>query len=142
LLFAMTLVPAILVLIVGSELISRSVDRWFNAPMDEILASANQIAGDYYHERQMQASDHASRIARALAPIALANADVRQVRDLLAPEVTLQRVQMIDVYRAGPGSPPQLEPVVEVAAPSLPPGYTRAAADRLAAQVFAGSRET
>src|SRR5437016_4743628 len=45
LLFAMTLVPAILVLIVGSELISRSVDRWFNAPMDEILASANQIAG-------------------------------------------------------------------------------------------------
>src|SRR5437762_8254846 len=82
LLFAMTLVPAILVLIVGSELISRSVDRWFNAPMDEILASANQIAGDYYHERQLQASDHASRIARALSPVDLRNADVRPIRDL------------------------------------------------------------
>src|SRR5437868_608364 len=51
LLLAMTLAPAVLVLIVGSELIRTSVDRWFNAPMDEILSSANRIAGDYYHER-------------------------------------------------------------------------------------------
>ena len=49
----MTLVPAVLVLIVGSELIRTSVERWFNAPMDEILSSANQIAGDYYQERQL-----------------------------------------------------------------------------------------
>ena len=53
LLLGMTLVPAVLVLIVGSELIRTSIDRWFNAPMEEILSSANQIAGDYYHERQM-----------------------------------------------------------------------------------------
>ena len=142
LLLAMTLVPAVLVLIVGSELISRSVDRWFNAPMDEILGSANQIAGDYYHERQMQVSDHATRIARALSSIDLRNGDVRPIRDLLSPEVTLQRVQMVDVYRAAPGSLPQLEPVVDLAAPSLPPGSARAAADRLAAQVLAGSRDT
>ena len=37
----MTLVPAVLVLIVGSELIRTSIERWFNAPMDEILSSAN-----------------------------------------------------------------------------------------------------
>jgi len=43
----MTLIPAVLVLGVGSELIRTSVDRWFNEPMDEILSSANQIAGDY-----------------------------------------------------------------------------------------------
>ena len=55
LLLGMTLVPAVLVLIVGSELIRTNIDRWFNAPMDEILSSANQIAGDYYHERQMLA---------------------------------------------------------------------------------------
>ena len=35
LLLGMTLVPAVLVLLVGSELIRNSVDRWFNAPMDE-----------------------------------------------------------------------------------------------------------
>ena len=140
LLLAMTLVPAVLVLIVGSELIRTSVNRWFNAPMDEILASANQIASDYYHERLMLVSDHATRIARALAPIDLANTDVRPIRDLVAPDVTLQRVQMVEVYRVGrsTGSLPGLEPVVDVAAPALPPGYTRAAADRLAAQALSG----
>src|SRR5262249_37612749 len=94
LLLGMTLVPAVLVLIVGSELIRTNIDRWFNAPMEDILSSANQIAGDYYHEQQMVASDHASRLARTLANADLANADVRPVRDLLAPDVTLQRVQM------------------------------------------------
>jgi two-component system nitrogen regulation sensor histidine kinase NtrY len=104
LLLGMTLVPAVLVLAVGSELIRTSVERWFNAPMDEILTSANQIAGDYYHERQMLVSDHAKRIARALAAVNLANPDVRPIRDLLAPDVTLQRVQMVEVYRIGPAS--------------------------------------
>src|ERR1043166_6560094 len=57
LLLVMTFVPSVLVLIVGSEIIRTSVDRWFNTPMDEILTSANKIASDYYHERQMLVSD-------------------------------------------------------------------------------------
>jgi two-component system nitrogen regulation sensor histidine kinase NtrY len=140
LMLGMTLVPAVLVLIVGSELIRTNIDRWFNAPMAEILSSANQIAGDYYHEQQMVASDHANRFARTLASVDLGNADVRPIRDLLAPEVTLQRVQMVEVYRAVPsaGSLPSIEPVVDVAAPALPPGHSRAAVDRLAAQAAAG----
>src|SRR5262249_5984179 len=83
LLLAMTLAPAVLVLIVGSELIRTSVDRWFNAPMDEILSSANKIAGDYYAERQNAASDHAARLARTLASANLATSDARPLRDLL-----------------------------------------------------------
>jgi two-component system nitrogen regulation sensor histidine kinase NtrY len=143
-LLGMTLVPAVLVLIVGSELIRTSVERWFNAPMDEILSSANQIASDYYHERQLLVTDHATRIAKALAAVDLTKPDVRPLRDLLAPEVTLRRVQMVEVYRVGPpnGSLPGLAPVVDVAAPSLPSGYSRAAADRLAAQALAGSADT
>jgi two-component system nitrogen regulation sensor histidine kinase NtrY len=140
LLLGMTLVPAVLVLMVGSELISTSVDRWFNAPMDEILASANQIASDYYYERQMLVADNAARIARSLTAADLTNADVRPLRDLLAPEVTLQRVQMIAVYRVLPPPPaPRLQSVVDVAAPALPSGYTHATADRLAAQALSGS---
>jgi two-component system, NtrC family, nitrogen regulation sensor histidine kinase NtrY len=144
LLLVMTLVPATLVLIVGSELIRTNIDRWFNAPMEEILTSANQIASDYYQQRQAVLTDHAARIARALAETDLTKGDVRPVRDLLAPEVTLHRVQMLEVYRAGPsnGSLPTLEPVVDVAAPQLPPGYSRAPADRLAAQAIGGSSET
>src|SRR5215204_2779627 len=66
-LLAMTIIPAVLVLIVGGELIRNSVDRWFNAPMDEVLSSANGIAGDYYQERQRQVATQAQRLARALA---------------------------------------------------------------------------
>src|SRR5204862_4758780 len=69
LLLLMTFVPSVLVLIVGSEIIHTSVDRWFNTPMDDILTSANKIASDYYHERQMLVSDHAGRIARTLASV-------------------------------------------------------------------------
>ena len=64
------------------------------------------------------------------------------IRDVLTPEVTLRRVQMLQVYRVGPsnGSLPTLEPVVDVAAPQMPPGYSRATADRLAAQALARRR--
>src|SRR5919198_1309530 len=99
LLLGMTFVPAVLVLLVGSELIRTSMDRWFNTPMDEILSSANKIAGDYYHERQTLVGNHAARIARALASVDIAAGDARPIRELLAPDVTLQRVQMIAVYR-------------------------------------------
>jgi two-component system, NtrC family, nitrogen regulation sensor histidine kinase NtrY len=144
LLLGMTLAPTGLVLIVGSELIRGNIDRWFNAPMADILSSANQIAADYYGEQQLVASDHASRFARALAGINLANADVAPIRDVLAPDVTSQRVQMAEVYRVVPstGSLPTLEPVVDVAAPTLPAARNRAAVDRLAAQVVGGAAET
>src|SRR5260370_15650158 len=105
LLLGMTFVPAVLVLVVGSELISTNLDRWFNAPMDEVLSSANRIASDYYRERQMLVSDHAARIARALSTVALSAADVPQLRDRLTPEVTLQRVQIVAVYRTKAGPP-------------------------------------
>src|ERR1700724_2986836 len=89
-------------------------------------------------------------MARSLSAVDLAKSDVRPLRDLLAPDVTLQRVQMVEVYRVvRPGSPgamsgslPGLEPVLDVAAPSLPPGYSRAAADRLAAQALGGSGDS
>src|SRR4051794_25925977 len=144
LLLGMTLVPAILVLAVGSELLQASVERWFNAPMDEILSSANRIAGDYYQERQLLVSDQATRIARALAAVDLAQPDVGRLRELISPDITLQRVQTVEVYRVVPADSgsPGLESVLDIAVPALPQGYTRAAAERLAAQVLGGSRET
>ena len=134
---------AVLVLLVGSELIRTSMDRWFNTPMDEILSSANKIAGDYYHERQMLVHNHALRIARALASTDLTASDVRPIRELLAPDVTQQRIQMIEIYRATPSnrSLPRLDRVVDVAVPALRAGYNPTAADRLAAQAFNGGSE-
>jgi two-component system nitrogen regulation sensor histidine kinase NtrY len=148
LLLGMTLVPAVLVLIVGSELIHASVDRWFNAPMDEILASANKLAGDYYHERQVEVREHATRIARVLAHVDLTAANAQAIGDRLTSEVTPGSMETIVVYRVAPasGTRPRLEPVARLeptidAPPARAafPALDVAAAEQLAAQALAGA---
>jgi two-component system nitrogen regulation sensor histidine kinase NtrY len=143
-LLGMTLIPAVLVLIVGSELIRTSVDRWFNAPMDEVLSTANAIAGDYYQERQHLVSAQARQLADALAAIDLGAGNLRAVRDLIAPTVLQERARLVEVYRVTPGgsSLPAVVPVVEVAAPSLSLDYSRASADRLAERIAAGTGDS
>jgi len=120
---ALTLIPAVLILLVGSELLRNSADRWFSAPVDEVLTSANQIASDYYFARQVAVSDDADRIAGALAIVDLMADDVGPVRELITPEVIAGRVEMVQVYRVagGPGVAwPDVVPIVDLAAPSLP----------------------
>jgi two-component system, NtrC family, nitrogen regulation sensor histidine kinase NtrY len=140
-LLGMAVVPALLVLLVGSELIRTSVDRWFNQPMDVMLTSANAIAGDYYAQQQTLVSAQAQRFARALGAVNLANPS--DVRDLVAPDVRQERIDLVEVYRltAGSDGRPQLTPVVDVASPSLPRTYSRASADRLAERTAASASE-
>ncbi|MFB3852515.1 MAG: ATP-binding protein [Vicinamibacterales bacterium] len=141
-LLAMTLVPAVLVLFVGSELIRNSVQRWFNAPMDEILGSANRIASDYYEYRQRAVGDHARQIARSLNPLDLSAADVAAIQRVVSPEVGEGRVSMVDVYRVvQSGGRAEVSSIVEVADPKVPAGYSRAAADRLAERAASGTVE-
>ncbi|HEY3382077.1 MAG TPA: ATP-binding protein [Vicinamibacterales bacterium] len=143
-LLALTLIPSMLVLFVGSELIRSSLDRWFNAPMEEIVASANRTAADYYRERQKLVSDTSRRIGRVLSPLGFPDADVTKVFELISPEVAQQRIGMVEVYRVSPGRGPRPDvlPVAEVRSPSLPPDYNRASADRLAERVVAENTET
>ena len=135
-LLAMTLVPAVLVLIVGSEVIRNSVDRWFNAPLEDVLASANAIAGDYYEERQRLVSAEADRLVGRLAALDLATASPGRVRDLVAPEVEQARLGAVGVYRVtGTGAGAQVEPKAEVTGAAVPPGAAagaRALAERAA----------
>ena len=141
-LLGMTLIPAVLVLLVGGELIRNSVDRWFNAPMDDVLSSANAIAGDYYQERQRLVSVVALRLSRALGQIDLASAQASTVRELVEPDVQQERVAHVDVYRlesagAGGGAP-LLIPIVDIAAASLPRAPSASSTSRLAEQAASG----
>ena len=141
-LLGMTLIPAVLVLLVGSELIRNSVDRWFNAPMDEVLSSANAIAGDYYQERQRLIAAEAQRLARMLDDIDLASASASTVRELVEPDALQERVAHVEVYRlesTGAAGRPLLVPVVEVRAPSLPGDLADASTVRLAEGAAGGS---
>jgi len=142
-LMGMTVVPAVLVLLVGSELISTNIERWFNAPMDEILSSANQVAGDYYRERQLLVADHAARIAKAVGDLDLSSADAQPLRDTLNAEVSTRRVRRVVVYRVQPATDaPAVTAIFDVTDPSLPARFDRALVDRLAARVAGGSADT
>jgi len=138
----MTVIPAVLVLIVGSRVVLTAVDRWFNAPMEEILSGANSIAGDYYQERERIVADQASRLARSLSRVDLGGAGVvGNVQSIVTPEVAGQRIGMVQVYRAvhSPNQPVDAVFVVDVESPSIPQGWARATADRLAAHAAAGT---
>src|SRR5688572_16329108 len=118
-LLAMTLIPALLVLLVGSELIRNNIDQWFNAPMDNMLSSARDIASDYYKEQHRLVASQADRFARTLGGVDLATADPATVRDLVQPDVLQERIDLIEVYRVGGGTDRarQVVPVVDVASP-------------------------
>ena len=139
-LLGMTVIPAVLVLIVGSRVVLTAVDRWFNAPMEEILSGANSIAGDYYQERERIVADQATRLARSLSRLDLASAQVSSVQNIVTPEVAGQRIAMVQVYRAvrAPNQPIDVISLVDVASPSMPQGWARGSADRLAARAANG----
>ena len=136
-LLGMTLVPTLLVLLVGSELIRNSTNRWFSAPIDDVLSAAREVAADYYQERQVAVEAQAGRIATALAAVDLSAAELGGVRDLVAPDVTDGHVDLIEIYRVVESNGVRAAvPVVDVASPNLPPRYSRAGADRIAQQAL------
>ncbi len=146
LLLGMTVVPAVLVLAVGSEIIRTNMDRWFNAPMDEILTSANQLATDYYRERQALVAQQAERVARGVGrEVDLSSPDQRVLRDLLLSDLALSHDVTLQVYRVRPAtadSASDLEPVFDVTGDTLPAGYTRTVADQLAMQTLTGAGDS
>src|SRR5918996_5654422 len=65
-LLGLTIVPSVLVLMVGGQLIRNSTARWFAEPVEMILKSANAVAVEYYAERQGEGSAHPPPVARAV----------------------------------------------------------------------------
>ena len=145
-LLAMTVIPSLLVLLVGSELIRNSAQRWFSAPIDEVLTSSNEIAREYYGSRERVVSDHARRIAGMLSGLSLDTANVSRIRDLVTPDVAAGLLGSVDVYRVvsdiDEGGSVVVEPLLEVAMPTGPEGYSPAASERLAERVASGIGET
>ena len=140
-LLGLTIVPSVLVLLVGGELIRSGTQRWLNPNVDEVLRSATQIAGDYYREREARLEGGAERIARAIPRAAVATGDAEAVRRAIAAEVTLGRVALVEVYRMQPDAAgrPELRPLVAVESPQLPRGRAQASADLLASRILAGA---
>ncbi len=140
----LTILPSVLVLLVGGELIRKTTDRWFSQPVSDVLTSANTIAGAFYRERETDVASQAGRIASALPPSAVASADLAVLKSAVTRPVNDGSVSMVEIYRvqAAPNDRPDVVQILAVQSPALPRGRVRASADRLALRVAAGSSDT
>jgi two-component system, NtrC family, nitrogen regulation sensor histidine kinase NtrY len=142
-LLGLTIIPAVLVLLAGSELIRQTTDRWFSQPVSDVLSSANAIAGTFYRDREAIVAGQAARLAAAVPSQALIASDLDALKAVVAAPVMDGRVGLVEIYRLqqGPGGTRQVTPVFALQSPTLPPGHLRASSDRLAAKIAAGSRD-
>jgi two-component system nitrogen regulation sensor histidine kinase NtrY len=143
-LLGLTIVPSVLVLLAGSELIRQTTSGWFSQPVSDVLASANAIAGTYYRDREATVAGQASRLAAALPAQALASGDLDALKASVSAPVMDGRIGMVEIYRLQPAEDGKTDvvPVVALYSPTLPSGHLRASSDRLAAKVAAGSSDT
>ena len=143
-LLGLTIVPCVLVLIVGSELIRSSTEKWFSQPIDDVLTAATRVAQDYYRERELSVTAHAARIARELPVAAVESGDLVAVRRAIEAEVAQGRVGLVEVYRSRSkaGQRADVVPLVAVESPGLPRDGVRASADHLASLVASGGGES
>jgi two-component system nitrogen regulation sensor histidine kinase NtrY len=139
-LLGLTIVPSLLVLAVGGELIRSVTQLWFSQPLDEVLRSANEIGGNYYREHEELMANNAQRLAGAIPPAAVSAGNIEAVRAAIAQEVTRGGLGLVEVYRIGPANAPTA--LVAVESTSMPRGHAKGVADRLAERVAAGSEET
>ncbi len=138
-LLAMTIVPASLVLIIGSEFLRSSADRWFSVPVDEALDSASTIAAQYYRERQDSVILRANRLSTVIPPDLIDTGDVAGLSALVRGELATMRDGLVEVYQTVPTATGERDATFLLAQQvgSPPPDAVRASADRLAARVAA-----
>jgi two-component system nitrogen regulation sensor histidine kinase NtrY len=136
-LLGLTIIPAMLVLLVGSELIRSSTEKWVSQPVDAVLGSATQIAVEYYREREEIVVRHAASLAQSVPANAVRSGDSTTIRKLIEAEVLHGRIRRVEVYALVPGGDPV--PLVAAQSPSLPRADVRASTDRLAARVASGA---
>ena len=125
-LLGLTLIPAVLVLLVGSEIIRNAASRWFSPPIDTVISSAREIASDYYGERTRTVQQHATALSRALSTVDLSSGDLTTIRAILGSELGQRQLSLVEVYRVTGRETPPVAAVVEVAAPTLPSGFAPA----------------
>ena len=132
-LLAMSILPAVLVLISGSEILESSAARWFSEPVDDVLSGAQRIASRFYQDQQEGVAVRAHELARAVPPAAVTAGDESVLSASLTRELATMRDSLIELYRIAPGATaPGVVLVTAVESSTLPRDHVRASADRLA----------
>jgi two-component system nitrogen regulation sensor histidine kinase NtrY len=129
----MAIAPSGLLLIVGSDLIQQTVDRWFNVDVEGILSSSESLAASLRRSLVEASRADAEGLARELASRGLLDPQGQgRLRRTLEVRARERRVDMVDVFS------PAGE-LVGVMDPRLPPAdYDPASGEALARAAFEG----
>ena len=138
-LLGLTIIPALLVLIVGVELIRSSTQKWVSQPVASVLTSARQIAHEIYREREDVVIRQAAAVAAALPPALVREGNAAEVRRFLEGQMAAGAARRIEIYRLAGGAAPVL---MAAAATGEARGESTAAGEALAARVARGSGNT
>jgi two-component system nitrogen regulation sensor histidine kinase NtrY len=135
-LLAMSIVPAVLVLASGSEILRNSAAQWFSEPVDQILTGAQRLARRLYEEQQVSLASRAQRLARTLPLASVSAGDEVALGAIFKDELSTMQDSVIEVYRATPAAAGTTDVawIMAIASPTLPRDLVRASADRLAAR--------
>src|SRR4029453_14565036 len=98
-LLGLTIVPSVLVLLAGSELIRQTTSRWFSQPVSAVLTSANAIASTYYRDREVAVAGQAQRLAAGVLAQALVAGDLDALKAAMTAPVMDGRVGLVEIYR-------------------------------------------
>ena len=135
-LLAMTIVPAVLVLASGSEILRSSADQWFSQPVTEVLTGAKNITSRYYLDQIEQMMLRARKLARVVPVPALTSGDETALAAVMKDELQTLSASVIEVYRQPPPGTVAgtVEMVAGIESPTLAFSHVRASADRQAAR--------
>jgi two-component system nitrogen regulation sensor histidine kinase NtrY len=126
----MAVAPSSLVLVVGSDLIQQTVDRWFNVDVERILSSSQALAAQLRRERIEQCRLEGRALAREIERRRLlepaGQAGLRRTVELRARERSLH---LVSVWGGGRELVAVVDPRVPTAAydPAASAGLVRAA---------------
>lgn len=109
------LLPSALIVVVGSRLISTSVERWFSHPVETVLLGTQEVVASYYREKQDSATFYARRLSQEIGERGmLAPSRLRSLFQTMEGRLTQYRLDMINVFSAE-------RELVTLVHPSLPP---------------------
>ena len=95
------LLPSALIMLVGSNLISTAVERWFSHPVEAVLVGAQDVVEHYYHEKQESATFYARRLSREIGEGELLSPKhLSMLGRSMEARLTLYRLDMITVLSA------------------------------------------
>ncbi len=110
---ALTFIPVIFIFLIATNLLQSSIDRWFSAPVEEVLRGGAAMTGELRamaeQRLQRQASSAARELAHGVTPKKLESLHRLLGSGLLALYKGSRRLQAVTDARLLPRSPPPLK---------------------------------